>query len=932
MTQTYPSMICICAASQEQELRFSELIEQRVGNTLFPREADFVVTHDPPDGRVGSGGGTLNALRQLEEQLGPSIHDNSILLIHAGGESRRLPIYAPEGKIFMPLPVPSSSAIPPTLLDLQLSFYMRYPWQPGELVVASGDVLIDFDTSLIPEDRGDICGFATSASLEMGSRHGVYRFARNRRNVTGFFQKASVDFLSREAALDGGDRCAVDMGTISFSRRGRELLRELSNVPNEGATLLDRIRSGSAAFDLYLELLSAALPGIDHSEYLDLVSGTSRLPRTDLEAFHDVLQHTDLTAVLASGTRFHHFGSLSDWQESAVELYRSPIPPFYYPELESPELHPDPPEITDTIWDRRRLSPAEVTAVYGVNDTWKPVPRLSDLTYCNQPMATWLEARGLAEEHVWPDRDPNAPYDIYEAQLYSPAFSDEFLARFLDAPDEPDPEWASQFRHAERMTLREINEQTDPVSREDALRSRRKAQLRRQILSGTGWTSISEPEFARIFSAADVPTLEQIVEATDDDLLRVYRDRLLGALRPDREREGTFAVNYLSHLTEPPNLRISVKEDQIVWARCPVRLDLAGGWTDTPPYTLREGGAVTNVAVDLNGQPPIQVFCRPIPEHVVRVHSIDLGIAEEYSSFEELESYGDPDANFALPKAALVLLGFTHSVIPGTLTQALSRLGGGLELTLLSAVPKGSGLGTSSVIGATILAALERFFGIYDEAFLHSGELYRQVLQMEQMLTTGGGWQDQIGGAAGGVKFIESRPGLRPDPHVYQLDPFLFEDPASLSQMTLFYTGATRLAKNILQEVVDGFNGMTPAYLFTVRRIGALAHEARRAIATRDLDTLAAVIGESWRENKLIHHSTTNDEIEALLEEVRPYYQAVKLLGAGGGGYALFISARSGDAARLCAQLIQYAENTSNKRARLVDFCLNKEGLQVTAS
>ena len=69
-----------------------------------------------------------------------------------------------------------------------------------------------------------------------------------------------------------------------------------------------------------------------------------------------------------------------------------------------------------------------------------------------------------------------------------------------------------------------------------------------------------------------------------------------------------------------------MQEDQIVWARSPVRLDLAGGWTDTPPYCIEHGGKVLNVAVDLNGQPPIQVFARlsDRPELVVR--SIDLGV------------------------------------------------------------------------------------------------------------------------------------------------------------------------------------------------------------------------------------------------------------------------------------------------------------------
>ena len=166
---------------------------------------------------------------------------------------------------------------------------------------------------------------------------------------------------------------------------------------------------------------------------------------------------------------------------------------------------------------------------------------------------------------------------------------------------------------------------------------------------------------------------------------------------------------FRSSLTTPPPLRRSVKSDQIVWARSPVRMDFGGGWTDTPPYTLREGGRVTNVAIDLNGQAPIQVFCRPLEKPVVRFHSIDLGEGEEIRSFQALEDYTNPLVPFALPRAALCILGFTQACYPGkTLGDALSALGGGVEVTLLSAIPKGSGLGVSSILGATVLAALEQ--------------------------------------------------------------------------------------------------------------------------------------------------------------------------------------------------------------------------------
>ena len=147
--------------------------------------------------------------------------------------------------------------------------------------------------------------------------------------------------------------------------------------------------------------------------------------------------------------------------------------------------------------------------------------------------------------------------------------------------------------------------------------------------------------------------------------------------------------------------------------------------------------------------------------------------------------------------------------------------------------------------------------------------------------------------------------------------------------MTLFYTGVTRLAKGILRDVVDRVNGMGRAYLFTHGRLRELAREARDAISLRDLDALARVIGESFQENKLVHASTTNEEMEAMIAATGPHFSGMKLLGAGGGGFALFVSPDAAAAKSLRSLLTGRFED---ERARLVDFGLNKAGLEVTVS
>jgi hypothetical protein len=129
-----------------------------------------------------------------------------------------------------------------------------------------------------------------------------------------------------------------------------------------------------------------------------------------------------------------------------------------------------------------------------------------------------------------------------------------------------------------------------------------------------------------------------------------------------KEEEVAFSllrdglVNALRHSKRTPSL--NVHPDQIVWGRSPARIDIAGGWTDTPPFSLFTGGNVVNLAVELNGQPPLQVYVKPCQEHHILLRSIDLGAAETVTTFEELRDYKKIGSPFSIPKAALALCGF----------------------------------------------------------------------------------------------------------------------------------------------------------------------------------------------------------------------------------------------------------------------------------
>jgi fucokinase len=373
----------------------------------------------------------------------------------------------------------------------------------------------------------------------------------------------------------------------------------------------------------------------------------------------------------------------------------------------------------------------------------------------------------------------------------------------------------------------------------------------------------------------------------------------------------------------------ALRSDEIVWGRAPARLDTGGGWTDTPPYSLEFGGCVVNTAVNLNGQPPIQAYARIIDEPVIRLASIDLGLRIQISDMGDLLDYCTADSPFGLAKAAIAISGFAPDAAPWpediSLPQMMRTFGGGLEVTTLAAIPKGSGLGTSSIMGAVLLAVIGRAMG----RTLTQRQLFNQVLRLEQALTTGGGWQDQVGGAAPGAKIVSAEPGLIPDPRIHYLPSFVIDPTANGGLTLLYYTGITRLAKNILGQVVGRYLSRDRRAMATLRRIHDLAPLVADAFSTKDVAAFGRMIDTAWQLNKQLDPNSTNDEVDLLLSRIRNHTIGAKLLGAGGGGFLLMVCKSRKDAEAVREML---TENPPNPRARFFDYDVNPDGLVVTVS
>ncbi|MGM9685481.1 MAG: bifunctional fucokinase/fucose-1-phosphate guanylyltransferase, partial [Bacteroidaceae bacterium] len=374
--------------------------------------------------------------------------------------------------------------------------------------------------------------------------------------------------------------------------------------------------------------------------------------------------------------------------------------------------------------------------------------------------------------------------------------------------------------------------------------------------------------------------------------------------------------------------RMSVYSDQIVWGRSPVRIDIAGGWTDTPPYCLMEGSNVVNLAIDLNGQQPLQAFIRPAEQRHIVLRSIDLGDREIVSTYEQLADFKHVGSPFSIPKAALALAGFMPQFCAeryDSLEQQLEDFGCGFEISLLSAVPKGSGLGTSSILAATVLGAISDFCDLaWDK-----NEICRRTLVLEQLLTTGGGWQDQFGGVLAGVKKLETEAGFTQQPVVRWLPDNVFTQPDFRPCHLLYYTGITRTAKHILAEIVRRMFLNENAQLSLLRQMKEHTQDMYEAIQRQDFQRMGTLVRKTWTQNQQIDAGTNPEAVRAITDRIDDLCLGYKLPGAGGGGY-LYMVAKDPQAASRIRQILN--ENPQNPRARFVDMDISANGLQISRS
>lgn len=857
---------------------------------LDPQE--YFCTCDPVGHRLGSGGGTAWLLQEawrtenLElkiERFDSWLSQEKRILIHAGGQSKRLPSYAVSGKVLMPLPVfrwERGQRLSQDLMSVQLPLYEKMMAAAPEklhTMVVSGDVLIRATQPLQPVPDADVVCYGLWLDASVAKNHGVFVSDRRTPNVLKqMLQKPSVQTLSE---LQKDHFYLTDIGVWLLSDKAVELLMKRSLIdPNTPSPQMTP--DSFKEYDLYSEFGCAL--GTDPSKPDDEISSLK-------------------VAILPlAGGEFYHFGTSREMISSTLRLQ-------------------------NLVNDQREIMHIDRKphpSIFVQNSVMK-------IPFTEENTNVWVENSyvgsrwHLTHDHVItgvPENDWEISLEPGECIDVVPVGEKDYEVRRYRI-DEP----LNSNELAERANLRRLFDQRKAFRKQNW--SALAKNWRHSVFYQLDLADAAEQfQSQQIPMPSALPDDAPLMTRIHDAMFRGESDKAFKLLREGLCSNTKGQEPCAHHVPVPV---CSVADDQIVWGRSPVRIDIAGGWTDTPPYCLMEGGSVINFAIELNGQPPLQAYIKPCREPHIVLRSIDLGAMEVVETNEQLMDFMHVGSPFSIPKAALVLAGFGNSAVANspllTLHSQLESFGAGIEVTLLSAIPAGSGLGTSSILASTVLGALNDFCGLgWDK-----NEIGRRTMMLEQMLTTGGGWQDQFGGVLGGVKLLQTGRGFDQSPQVRWLPNDLWTQPECRACHLLYYTGITRTAKSILAEIVRRMFLNHGGELSMLREMKTHTMEMYEAIQCNDFQQMGQLVRKTWSQNQALDRGTNPPPVAALTSLVDDLCLGYKLPGAGGGGY-LYMIAKDPEAAVRIKQIL--GENRQNKNARFVEMTLSTTGLQISRS
>ncbi len=907
-SETFPTwdVVILTAGDEHQAEGFRAQIEDR--RSFLPSRTIFTVIPDEGGVRVGSGGATLSVLKWLSENGGWK--GRRILVIHSGGDSKRVPQYSALGKLFSPVPHKLPDGRSSTLFDEFMICMSSVPGRIREgMLLLSGDVLLLFNPLLIDWNGSGAAVISFKEDVETGKDHGVY-LRGDDGNVRSFLHKQTVETLRGVGAVNEHNCVDIDTGAILM---GTDMLDSLASlITTDGAADEEKYHAfvnNEVRLSLYGDFqyplatdstLEQFLREKPEGEYSDALTVCRK-------AVWEVLRPYRLKLLRMAPAKFIHFGTTKEilslmttdvksygtlgWSGivnsslndcagyNSVISAGATIGENVYCEvsyvhggatvgsgtvLSYIDIHDETVPSGVVLHGLKQINGKFVARIFGVQDN----PKENKLFGHTLP-----EKLGgtLWDAPIYPECGTIREAVAAALRLYCAVTEERWsdvergkslAAGFRDADPEAILAWNKRMTELIQMNdIRQMIDDRIPASKAKLTAPMTKIQA--EWLEGR----IDEAQYGERMR------------------LRYYVGSALGGRDGDMQLAKAFSTlsdailkETLAGIHENTECRI-VKD--FVEVSLPLRVNWGGGWSDTPPYCNENGGTVLNAAILLNGERPVKVSLRRLEEKKIVFESRDMDMYGEFDRIEPLQSVGDPYDPYVLQKAALLSCG----VIPakgGNLQEILARLGGGIWMdTEVTGVPKGSGLGTSSILAAACVKAIFDFLAISRT----EDDLYSTVLCMEQIMSTGGGWQDQAGGVTDGVKYITSKPGLNQKLTVRHLklsDETLEE---LNKRFCLIYTGQRRLARNLLRDVVGRYIGNEPDTVNALNEIQRVAALMRFELERGHVDDFAELLNRHWMLSKQIDAGSTNTLIDQIFDTSEDLLDGKMVCGAGGGGF-----------------------------------------------
>ncbi len=509
--------LIVTASNDAQGRIYDHQLKRRREAGLLQEARQVLVLADPGGKRIGSGGSTLCCLarviqaersrggppREPEEILGPL----RILIVHAGGDSKRLPAYGPCGKIFVPLPGGSGSPLGWTLFDRAVSILRQLPPPEngkGQTVVVSGDALLLFDPRLFRPAEAGVTALGNLADMQAASRHGVY-CTDDRGRLRLYLQKPSPEEQRRYGAVGPQGKTVMDLGLMSFDAATAALWLEVFEFaarPDGSFLWSDAMGEviGRCGLDIYREICCAMGMETDQAFYLRAVrSSGSHWEEDLLLPLFRRLQQVPMQVLPAPECRFLHFGTSRQLQESGLRLLEhdgQPVPVGSVFLLNSRVKengkvtgtdswvegcriaapltlggrnllvgadvdHPLrlPPEFCLDVLagNSRRGEAVHFIRCYGLRDSFKETVAQGTL-YCGRPLADWLAAMEVEPAEIGPEGVAPDKLTLWEARIFPAEIHPDDFSRWLwmAAPETASREQKKMWRDADRYSASEI--------------------------------------------------------------------------------------------------------------------------------------------------------------------------------------------------------------------------------------------------------------------------------------------------------------------------------------------------------------------------------------------------------------------------------------------------------------------------------------------